>query len=183
MKKIPTAFVRDLSKQPSLVTPEWKAGCEWVRDGEGVATLKHDGTCCLVRGGELFKRRELKKGQPEPVNFERADFDEETGKTVGWVPVVEGNPDDRYHMEAWSKTGEDYPDGTYELMGPKVQGNKEQLPAHVLLSHGAVAVDHVPRNYEDLRIYFSEKFIEGVVWHHPDGRRAKLKRKDFGFKW
>ena len=24
---------------------------------------------------------------------------------------------------------------------------------------------------------------EGIVWHHPDGRMAKIKRKDFGFDW
>jgi hypothetical protein len=183
VKKIPTIFVRDLSKQPSLVTPEWKAGCEWIRDGDGVATLKHDGSCCLVRDGKLYKRRELKQGQPAPPNFERADFDEETGKTVGWVPVLDGLPDDKYHMEAWSKTGGEYPNGTYELMGPKVQGNKEQLPSHVLLPHGAVTVGSVPRSYDELRIYFSEKLIEGIVWHHPDGRAGKIKRKDFGFRW
>ena len=27
------------------------------------------------------------------------------------------------------------------------------------------------------------KFLEGVVWHHPDGRMVKIKRKDFGYKW
>ena len=25
--------------------------------------------------------------------------------------------------------------------------------------------------------------VEGIVWHHPDGRMVKIKRKDFGFKW
>lgn len=69
MKKIPTVFARDMSKQPAVVTPEWKAGCEWVRDGEGVATLKRDGTCCMVRDGKLYKRRELKPGQPAPAEF------------------------------------------------------------------------------------------------------------------
>jgi hypothetical protein len=183
MKKIPTIFVRDLSKQPSLVTPEWKAGCEWVREGEGVATLKHDGSCCLVREGKLYKRRELKQGQPAPADFERADFDEETGKTVGWVPVIDGNPDDKYHMEAWSKTGESYPDGTYELMGPKVQGNKEGFPDHRLMPHAAVKIDDVPRSFDELRVYLEGKPYEGVVWHHSDGRAAKIKRKDFGFRW
>jgi hypothetical protein len=24
--------------------------------------------------------------------------------------------------------------------------------------------------------------IEGIVWHHPDGRMAKLKLRDFGVK-
>ena len=25
--------------------------------------------------------------------------------------------------------------------------------------------------------------IEGIVWHHPDGRMAKIKRRDFGLSW
>ena len=25
--------------------------------------------------------------------------------------------------------------------------------------------------------------LEGIVWHHPDGRWAKIKRRDFGLKW
>jgi hypothetical protein len=59
MNKIPTIFVRDMSKQPALVTPIWTSGCEWVRDGEGIATRKYDGTSCLVRDGKLYKRRDF----------------------------------------------------------------------------------------------------------------------------
>ena len=33
-----------------------------------------------------------------------------------------------------------------------------------------------------LREYLSEGAIEGVVWHHPDGRMVKIKGKDFGIK-
>lgn len=182
MKKIPTVFIRDLSKQPALVIPEWKPGCEWVRDGEGVATLKHDGTCCMIRNGQLYKRRELKQGQPAPADFEQADFDDETGKTVGWVPVVDGNPDDKYHLEARDTA---YLDGTYELMGPKIQGNKGNHPRHVLVPHGIdqYAQDAVPRTFDGLRAFLEQANVEGIVWHHPDGRMAKIKRRDFGLKW
>jgi hypothetical protein len=55
--------------------------------GEGVATHKFDRTCCLVRDGKLYKRRKLRAGEAPPANFEAADLDSETGKTVGWVPV------------------------------------------------------------------------------------------------
>lgn len=179
MKKIPTIFVRDMSRQPALVTPEWHPACGWVRDGEGVATLKHDGTSCLVRDGKLYKRRELKPGQPAPADFEQADHDDETGKTVGWVPVGDG-PDDKYHREAFSNE----PDGTYELMGPKIQGNKENFPRHVLVPHGMARFqDVVPRTFDGLKQWLSTQNCEGVVWHHPDGRMAKIKRRDFGLKW
>jgi hypothetical protein len=183
MKKIPTIFIRDMSRQPALVTPEWKEGCEWVRDGEGHATLKHDGTCCMVRDGNLFKRRELKPGQAAPADFEQADYDDETGKTVGWVPVVEGNPDDKYHLEAFAAGG--FIDGTFELMGPKIQGNKSGFEKHVLVPHGTMqfAENVVPRTFDGLKAWLATQNIEGVVWHHPDGRMAKIKRRDFGLRW
>jgi len=182
MNKIPTIFVRDMSKQPALVTPEWVRGCEWVRDGEGVATQKYDGTSCLVRAGKLYKRRELRQGDKVPADFESAGTDENTGKTVGWVPVGEG-PEDCYHREAFVMQAE-LPDGTYELVGPKVQGNKDHYGHHCLVSHERAAqyLD-VPRNFEDLKGWLAIHNIEGLVWHHPDGRMAKIKRRDFGLKW
>jgi hypothetical protein len=181
MKKIPTIFIRDMTRQPAMVTPEWKHGCEWVRDGEGVATLKHDGTCCLVRAGRLFKRREIKQGLAVPADFELAQFDEETGKAVGWVPVIADNPDDRYHLEAFALGG--IADGTYELMGPKIQGNKGGFSTYVLVPHGREPIADVPRSFEGLRAWLETNLIEGVVWHHIDGRAAKIKRRDFGFRW
>lgn len=180
MKKTPTIFVRDMSRQPALVTPEWKSGCEWVRNGEGIATLKLDGTCCLVRDGRLYKRRELKQCPSAPADFEQADYDDETGKTVGWVPCVDGTPDDKWHLEAFHH---DTADGTYELMGPKIQGNKSGYDRHVLVPHGASHLENVPRTFDGLRAHLEKLSIEEIVWHHPDGRMAKIKRKDFGFRW
>src|SRR3954469_11817537 len=99
MKKIPTLFERDWDGDRSRVTPQVHPGCEWVMAGEGVATHKLDGTCCMIREGKLYKRRELRAGERAPLNFEVADHDDETGKTVGWVPVGDG-PEDRWHNEA-----------------------------------------------------------------------------------
>lgn len=185
MKKIPTIFIRDMSKQPALVTPEWKAGCEWVRDGEGRATMKLDGTCCMVRAGLMYKRRELKQGQPAPADFEQADFDDETGKTVGWVPVRDG-PDDKYHREGFDNViarDGGIPDGTYELIGPKIQGNHDSLDKHLLAPHGEIGMSSTPRTFDELCVFLDQTQVEGIVWHHPDGRMAKIKRRDFGFKW
>lgn len=179
MKKTPTIFVRDMSKQPALVTTEWKPGCEWVRDGEGVPTLKIDGTCCMVRDGKYYKRREVKAGQPEPAGFERADYDEETGKTVGWVLVEPSDPDNKYHVKAWKQV----PDGTYELVGPKIQGNKGGYEFEQLIPHGSQQLEENPRTFDEIRAFLDRNYIEGIVWHHPDGRMAKIKRRDFGFRW
>ncbi len=185
MKKIPTIFVRDLSKQPSLVTPVWVSGCEWVRDGEGIATRKYDGTSCLVRDGRLYKRRELSKEQYEdnliPLGFELVDQDANTTKVVGWVPIGDG-PEDRWHREAYTMGA--FTDGTYELLGPKIQGNKEGRSQHVLQSHQeTVQILDAPRTFARLREWLPNWLIEGIVWHHPDGRMAKIKRRDFGIKW
>lgn len=180
MNKIPTIFVRDMSKQPALVTPEWAAGCEWVRDGEGIPTVKYDGTSVLVRKGKMFKRRELRAGDSAPADFESLGTDKNTGKTVGWVPVGDG-PDDRWHREAFDINA--WEDGTYELIGPKVQGNKNHASHHTLIQHGGDPIRDDPRTFEQIRELLSILEVEGFVWHHPDGRMAKIKRRDFGLKW
>jgi hypothetical protein len=177
MKKIPTIFVRDMSKQPALVVPAWNEGCEWVRDGEGVATRKWDGTSVLIRDGKLYKRRELRQGDVPPPDFESLGMDENTGKTVGWVPVGDG-PDDRWYREA----PHPHHDGTFELCGPKVNGNKDKFDAHTLVAHGYIQFA-APRDFDSLKAWLTENVIEGLVWHHPDGRMAKIKRRDFGLKW
>jgi hypothetical protein len=104
------------------------------------ATRKYDGTCCCFLGGIFYKRYELKKGKTRPERFIAADdVDETTGKQPGWVPVDALNHADKFHIEAlrsWHlTTGGLPPDGTYELVGPKVQGNPEGYSAHVLISH------------------------------------------------
>lgn len=179
MKKIPTMFERDWVGDKSRVVDKAHLGCEWVFAGDGVATRKIDGTSCLVRDGHLFKRRELRPGDPLPVGFETADHDEETGKTIGWMPVTDA-PEDKWHREAFNQA---FPEGTYELIGPKIQGNPEQSDTHRLVSHDQTGVlSDVPRTFAGLHDYFTGKDIEGIVFHHPDGRMAKVKLKDFGLK-
>ena len=181
MKKIPTLFERDWNDDRSRVVNQVHQGCEWVLNGEGVATRKYDGSCCLIRGGRLFKRRELKSGDVPPENFEMADFDHETNKTVGWIPVGDG-PEDRYHREALANTMP-APDGTYELLGPKVQGNAEHRAQFCLQSHGAAETfPDVPRAFDELSRWLIGKDIEGLVFRHHDGRMAKIKLRDFGHK-
>lgn len=180
MKKIPTLFERDWDGDRSRVLDQVHEGCEWVLAGEGIATRKLDGTCCMVRNGKLYKRRELKEGDSVPPLFEVADHDAETGKTVGWVPCDIGS-EDRYHMEAFE--GKNLPDGTYELLGPKIQKNPEGYSEHTLVSHNKLpAWMGVPLTFDNLARWLAGKDIEGLVFHHPDGRMAKIKLRDFGLK-
>lgn len=186
MQKIISLFQRNYDTD-CLVRDEVVPGAEWVVAGEGVATQKYDGTCCLVRDGQLFKRYEVKKGKKPPAGFEPAsDVDPVTGKQQGWVPVGDG-PEDRWHREAFSyyfdERGLDLEEGTYELCGPKVNGNPEHFTIHVLLSHKrAPRFADAPRTFDALREWFLDKNIEGLVWHHPDGRMVKIKKKDFGLQ-
>ena len=183
MKKIPTIFERDWTGDRSRVVNQIHEGCEWVFDGEGIATRKIDGTCCMIEGGRLFKRREVKHTQKKPADFIEVDVDFATGKTVGWVPVGDG-PEDRWHREATPDSIR-LPDGTYELIGPKVQGNPEEVGIHHLVRHGdlmAGPLHDVPRSFNGLKDWLARHDYEGIVFHHPDGRMAKIKRRDFGMK-
>lgn len=179
MKKTPTIFDRDWNGDRSRVVNQPHPDCGWVFAGEGIPTRKIDGTSSLIRDGALFKRRELKRGEKAPPAFEVADTDAETGKTVGWVPVGDG-PEDCWHREAFSA---DLADGTYELVGPKVQGNPEGYATHTLVRHDSLGItDPVPRDFDGLASWLAGRDIEGLVFHHPDGRMAKIKLRDFGLK-
>ena len=186
MKKIISLFQRNYDGD-RLVRNETVPGAEWVLTGEGVATRKWDGTACLVKEGRLYKRYDAKKGKPSPADFVPAqpEADPMTGHWPGWVPVGEG-PEDKYHREGWKWICGYYsvgvPDGTYELIGPKIQGNPEKVPEHMLIEHGVIRLDDAPRDYDALKAWFVDRDIEGVVWHHPDGRMVKIKLKDYGLK-
>ena len=183
MKKIPTIFERDWDDR-SRVIDKPHPDCAWVFAGEGHATRKIDGTSCMVSAGALFKRREIKHGQVPPPDFVLVDRDVETGKTVGWVPVGDG-PEDKYHREAFARAV-NLPDGTYELVGPSIQGNPEGYPENELVPHTLQRLAlpiQPPRNFDGLRAWFgAEPTLEGIVWHHPDGRMAKIKARDFGLR-
>lgn len=64
MKKIPTLFER-IYKNHRVVqtTPNVTPGMEWVLDGGGDATVKIDGSCCAIIGGEFYIRYDAKKGK------------------------------------------------------------------------------------------------------------------------
>ena len=183
MQKVISLFQRDY-KGTHLVYDEIVSGAEWVVNGEGMATEKIDGTSCLIRDDKLYKRYDVKQGKTPPPDFEPAqDPDPITGHWPGWVPVTD-KPDDKWHREVWENEGKNLPNGTYELVGPKVQSNKYNLTKHLFRLHGDVVLANAPCDFEGLRQYFeAHPELEGVVWHHPDGRLVKIKRRDFGLKW
>ena len=183
MQKIPTVFKRN-PEDMRHVTDEVTPGCEWVLAGEGEATRKYDGTCVMLdEDGAWWARREVKPGKTPPPNWVEADHDEVTGKSVGWEPI-EQSPFAKFHAEALGNPHERRPVGTYELCGPKINGNPEREEGHVLIRHADAGLagdcgrdpEVVKANVADL----GTEGWEGVVWHHPDGRMAKLKARDLG---
>ena len=194
MRKISTLFVRN--PETHNIEPVLSAGCEWVLRGEGTATRKVDGAAVLVRDGHVYKRREIKPGRTPPPDFEHVETDETTGKQVGWVPVDLTDPGDQYFVKGIRATAIAIPPPhgeTYELVGPKVQGNPEDLDRHTLIAHDSdrLHIEEPPRiagntaesAFDILATYLRDYPHEGIVWHHPDGRRAKIKRRDFGHPW
>lgn len=185
MRKIPTLFRRDPDDM-RRVLPEVTPGCEWVTDGEGVATRKYDGTCVMFDGSRWWARREVKPGKKTPEGYDPISTDPNTGKTMGWEPI-EQSGFAKTHSEALQQPWAEEI-GTYELCGPKINRNPEAFECHRLLWHDiADPLDgpmskrrtEAPRDFDGLREYLSGLDGEGIVWHHPDGRMAKLKKRDF----
>jgi hypothetical protein len=186
VRKIPTLFRRDPDDM-KRVTREVHPDCQWVLDGEGVATRKYDGTCLRKdEQGNWWARREVKAGKATPPNFVPVETDPQTGKMVGWEPVEQSAffrwfEDARTAAKREGWVSGEYPVGTYELVGQKVNGNPERFPGHMLVAHAAASVlEPVPRDYDGLAAYLADLPHEGIVWHHPDGRMAKIKVRDFG---
>lgn len=183
MKKIPTVFLRD---NRGHAINQINPGCE-VALAIGVPTRKWDGTCCLIRGGKLYKRLEWdeKKGNA-PASWLHHDFDPAIRHGHGWIPVGDG-PDDWMHREAFARGKDDAEDalhdGTYELVGPRVGKNPERLDRHLLVPHGRDEMVSVPRDFDGLRAWLGEVRTEGIVWWVNGEPAAKLKRRDFGIPW
>lgn len=193
MRKIPTLFVRD-PLNPKRLTEEVTPGCEWVIQGHGIATAKLDGTAVLVdEEGGLWKRFDAKHGKPLPERFMPAEEEPDpvTGHFPGWIPVFD-RPEDKWHRrgyEAAKATHGTVPPGTYELVGPGVQGNPHGLDATTLLPHGTVVIPLLcpdgpwPVVLSEFEAWLALLPYEGLVFYHADGRRAKIKRRDFGLPW
>ena len=189
MRKIPTLFVRD-PEDRRHVLPTVAPECEWVLAGEGRPTRKLDGTCVMYdEHGAWWARREVKPGKNIPPGFVTVQHDENTGKLVGWEPIAQSSFA-RYHAEALeaaehtANRDEPWEVGTYELIGPKINGNPERYDRHWLVAHSnteTLRVDEL--TFDGIRDsvlrWHQIDHIEGIVWHHPDGRMAKIKARDF----
>jgi hypothetical protein len=183
MKKISTLFRKDPNDLKRVIN-EVNPGNEWVFNGEAIATRKFDGTAAAIINGELYKRYDVKKGKQVPIHaIPCQEPDTITGHWPHWVKC-EVRPEDKFFLEAFHDLV-DKKDGTYELVGPKVQGNPEKFAKHTLVLHGSIRIDLPSLDFDVLREWLtsSENDIEGIVFHHiNDGRMCKLRKSDFGVK-
>lgn len=180
MVKISTLFKKN-PKNLALVINEVNQENEWVLNGEGTATQKFDGTAAAIIKGELYKRYDVKKGRPVPANsIPCQEPDIITGHWPHWVKCDRNNPEDKYFFEAFDFRS-DKEDGTFELCGPKVQSNPEGFERHVLIRHGHKIITPI-RTWDGLIDFLCNNDIEGIVFHHPDGRMCKIRKSDFGIK-
>lgn len=188
MKKIPTIFERNFSLPEShpdrgKITKVWHSSCLLIKEGKGVATYKWDGTSVMFNDGAYFKRYDAKRGKVPPLGFMPCgDPDPVTGHYTGWLKV-DNKPENKWHLEALERYGVQ-DNGTYELIGPKLQGNPHNVDHHQFKRHGDIVVENFPRDYENMKVYFEKNGpMEGVVFWLHGAPVAKIKATDFDIKW
>lgn len=210
MKKIPTLFERVYENHKVVgITDKVTRGMEWVLAGEGVATVKYDGSCYAIINGEFYKRYDAKNGKVIPENAIKCqeEPDQVTGHLPCWVKCDRNNPSDKWFWKAYDAYRESNAiestngglasgkiseqrefvlpivcDGTYEAIGNHFNGNPYKTDWDILVPHGHTIVK-VERTFDGIKKYLSETYIEGIVFWKEGEPRCKIKRSDFGFPW
>jgi hypothetical protein len=188
MKKIECPFIRKLINNMYIVTPDINPDYEWVfNDSLVMAIEKLHGTnvSIVIQDGIITGCW----NRTERVQF----FNK--GKKY----IIDGllNSYERGYTEFLA-------DGQHfgELIGPKVNGNPYKLKEHIWIPFNTFARNHLlykswgkyPKDFETISNWFEKDliplyacmvqgtdarttgFVEGIVFTHPDGRMAKLRR-------
>ncbi len=185
MKKIPTLFERIFENHRKVgILPNVTSGLEWVLEGEGVATVKYDGSCCAIIDGKFYKRYDAKHGKKAPENaIPCCEPDPVTGHHPHWVEISRDDPADRWFCAAYDATSEEtISEGSYEAIGQHFNSNKYNLDNDILIRHGVDIID-VERSFDGIKKYLEENNIEGIVFWKDGEPKCKIKRSDFGLKW
>ena len=189
MPKLESPFVRKKIKDQYVVTPEITEGYEWVFENEDViATEKLDGTnvSIIIENGKITR---IFNRTSEIPFFNK-----------GMTHIVMGV------LESFQRGYTNFTDGQYfgELIGEKVQGNPMRIQGHRWIPFCSYAQDHLrykswgkyPKDFDTISRWLKEDIFslyhrrihegkvikpEGVVFYHPDGRRAKIRRDMFNW--
>lgn len=170
-------------------------------------TGKVDGTCCLIRDGKLYKRRDIKGGRNIPDSWFQTGKEGKSNHLIGFMDLEKGD----WHLNCLSKIDDityinvlDNLDGcleykkidiktmgecSVELMGPKIQSNPHHLKMYCVMKHGCIVIDNFPviENIEHIRDWFLNDprgiYLEGVVIHFDNNKMFKLHRHHLDLIW
>lgn len=191
MPKLECPFVRKVVDGAYIVTPEITAGYEWVFSDDSVMAIeKLHGTnvSIVIEGGQI---------KSVWNRTERIPF-----FTKGKSFIIEGV------MESFKRGYIDLlDDGQWfgELIGEKVNGNPYEIKGHLWIPFKTFCQKHLkykswgkyPKDFDTIAAWFkndliplyacmvqgemgrTQGFVEGIVFTHPDGRMAKLRRDMF----
>ena len=190
MPKLECPFVRmEMPNRDYIVVPEITEGYEWVFEDDSVMAIeKLHGTNVSIL---------IQEGTVTAV-FNRTERIPFINKPKKWI--IEGilNSKERGYLEFLG-------DGQHfgELIGPKVNDNPYKLKEHLWIPFETFCQKHLkykswgkyPKDFDTISEWFKELmplyasmqgnhengFVEGIVFTHPDGRMAKLRRNMF--KW
>lgn len=195
--KIQCPFVRESNSAGKyLVTPEINPGYEWVFEDEGVRAVdKLHGTniCVIVEDGHV----------KYIDNRTQRIVDDRYGLPIrlkGMAPrAYEGviRCLEKEHLRGCFVEGRNYG----ELVGPKINGNLHGLDHHLFVPFSylnefchwkSFVQGKYPKTFESMSEWFKDLpslftakrsktpgLAEGLIFLHPNGRRAKLRREMF----
>lgn len=166
--------------------------------------IKIDGTSCLIKDGipycrydvKLFKRKngqiiktfteeELNEKLPEGA-MACQEPDMKSGHWPHWIPVLASNAEHKYILEGFENLVLKV-DGTFECIGPKIQGNPHGEEKHIWIHHQAKELIFDVENwrenpYETFKNLFEYFKWEGLVAYNGIDPVAKIRRSDFWFE-
>lgn len=187
MRKIPTLFLRG---KDGNITRDRALETHWCEEAAVQAKEKLDGTNVrlTIRAGKVL--RVEKRRNPTKKQKQEGILD------PWYIDASPTDPQDKWIMSAVETTiTREWPDGEHscEAIGPNIQGNPLCLenprcvpfnldsplgPNSYLLE--SLDFDYLIEFFHSLNsLTVFGRPAEGIVWHHPDGRRAKLKVRDF----
>jgi hypothetical protein len=195
--KIKSPFVRKTINGKYLATPEIEEGFEWVfEDPTVLATDKLHGTniCCIFEKGILQcidNRKNRLIGKPVIWAGWRTD---EMRVIQGIMVAIE---------KKWIE--KDFTGRIYgELVGPTINRNLHQLDKHYFVPFDYLkkhckwntwSANKYPKTFDSIKEWFKDlislftkritkenKLGEGIVFHGPNGKMAKLKRVMFEYE-
>lgn len=200
MKKIPTILPKDPNDLGKVIPGK-------LIDGISYFKIKIDGTSCMIKDGVLYSRYDIKtkfkkKGKEIILTNEELkakipegaiacqEPDEKSGHWPHWVIVKEDDISKKYILEAFNNL-ENKIDGTYEAIGPKIQGNPHIESKHIMIPHFSdklniqIDEEEMKENpYQYFEEFFNKAFYwEGLVaYNDKDEPIGKIRKSDYGIR-